>query len=778
MLALSSATMAVKKHELAPDSRNQLDLATLAQYIQMLDNQPFYLPDTPDITKHCQDIVKCLARTSIGGNGVELWEQLHLVEAFFISLLQSMPVAARREIVSAVLEKFHSLISDPQSDACPAMSVVLIVFDGAESEDMMKAARWLMERDENGPAAGAGLRACLSCFYRWTYQWDGTPALGDWIMTFIKVLEEKEHFDILIEVSIDNIERMVLALRKSVDMKRSVAAVILHVLACMRDSTDALDRIAPHVDTILVALASQCGQWSRQLLQNVVDILAAYIDALPVRTNPRIADKYASVMLCLEKHMASRGCPYLAYPSWSSQAQPGTSGAPSVPSAPPTRKVGLLNLGNTCYMNSVMQALLATRQFSSHVVLRMHAVPYWQLVGGLFAKMIHSISTKLNPEDIFHAVKPPFFTLDHQHDSSEFLGYLFELLHTYEHVSDVNFDYSRPHAIHCGQLRSLPARPAAKPTTSKAEATRTRSSPSHDHDNNNEPGGRRSMSPRPGGSGVVTRAGGSGKRISPGRSPECLMPPKKRPRMHMVEPTFLRQNSFVDSLFGGVLLTRVECSQCQMSSLSRDVFRDLQLAFPEKPEPGKQHCVQSLLEFYCSKERMTGDNRYDCRDCGQLMEAERSVLIETPPKHLILVLKNFRFEAKRQSQTKLMHPMHYNSTITLPTVRSQTDHATYQLYAAVIHAGTTLDSGHYFTLAKDNDQWHMYNDDVVTPSDEGELNALTNCCTPYILFYRRTDVEDVPTPRMQEMPEKVQEIVMSHNKHFIESMRQLRGQRP
>ncbi|CAG9138409.1 unnamed protein product [Plutella xylostella] len=65
-----SATMAVKKHELAPDSRNQLDLATLAQYIQMLDNQPFYLPDTPDITKHCQDIVKCLG-VAVAAYGVE-----------------------------------------------------------------------------------------------------------------------------------------------------------------------------------------------------------------------------------------------------------------------------------------------------------------------------------------------------------------------------------------------------------------------------------------------------------------------------------------------------------------------------------------------------------------------------------------------------------------------------------------------------------------------------------------------------------------------------------
>lgn len=226
-------------------------------------------------------------------------------------------------------------------------------------------------------------------------------------------------------------------------------------------------------------------------------------------------------------------------------------------------------------------------------------------------------------------------------------------------------------------------------------------------------------------------------------------------------------------MFGGVLLTRVECTDCHSSSLSRDVFRDLQLAFPDKPD-GMQHSVQSLLEFYCSKESLSGDNQYQCRDCGELRNAERSVLIETTPKYLILVLKNFKFEPKLQVQTKLMHSMFYNHNITLPTVRSQTVHASYTLYAAVIHAGTTLDSGHYYTLAKDNDQWHMYNDDVVSASNESQLNSLKRSCTPYILFYRRADIEEGTAPPMEELPPKIQESVMAHNKHYVETVRKMR----
>ncbi|XP_045458419.1 probable ubiquitin carboxyl-terminal hydrolase creB [Melitaea cinxia] len=391
----------------------------------------------------------------------------------------------------------------------------------------------------------------------------------------------------------------------------------------------------------------------------------------------------------------------------------------------------------------------------------MTAVPYWAKMSVLFAEMMHSISTKLDPTDFFSVVKPPFFTRDNQHDSSEFLGYLFELLQSYEHCSDRNFDYTRP-AVLTGASRLRMIHPHVQPN-----------SPPHVSDENAESSQtRRSLSPRPSSSAAGSSSSGQ-KRLS--SDADVMIPLKKRFRLS--EATFLRRDSFIDSMFGGVLLTRVECTVCHASSLSRDVFRDLQLAFPEKPE-GWQHSVQSLLEYYCSKESLSGDNKYECRDCGGLQDAERSVLIETTPKYLILVLKNFKFDSKLQVQTKLMHTVYHNHSVTLPTVRSQAVHSAYNLFAAVIHAGTTLDSGHYYTLAKDNDQWHKYNDDEVTLEDENHLIGLNRSSTPYILFYRRTDIEESTAPSLEELPPKLQELVMAHNKHYVDTVRKIRLTRP
>ncbi|XP_039763299.1 ubiquitin carboxyl-terminal hydrolase 38 isoform X2 [Pararge aegeria] len=749
--------MAVKKHQLVADNRDQLDLAALAQYFQMMNEQSTCLPPLQELIKQCQDIVKCLARTA--GTADQLWQLLEPVENYLLRSVTTVNNDIRYEVFNAILNKFYSYISDPQSDACPATAAVLIIIDESDENETMSAARVLVEQTENRPA-GPGLRAALSCLYRWLHSWHSTPGLGFWILAYIKALEESVHHDILIETSQDNLARLLSCLSVQHPVHQNTANVIFHVLASLRESVEAFDRISTVVGDVLVHLASDSGHWSRQLLQDLVDIVTAMVDrissCLKDDALEMFRDKYADVILCLERHMASRASTFLQLPAWRTRNSfPGGNNNVSM------RKVGLLNLGNTCYMNSVIQALLVTRQFSTHVVLRNLTVPYWEKLGELFAHMMYSVSNKLDPDKYFRFLRPPFFTLDTQHDSSEFLGYLLELFQSYEHSTETNHDYSRPPVLNgANRLRAL--YPHVPPSTSTS-ATQDHAEPGHS---------RQPVAPRPGSS----RGSGSSalKRNSSNKEPLAL-PPRKRLRTN--EATVLRRDSAIDGMFGGVLLTRVQCTVCRSSSLSRDVFRDLQLAFPEKPE-GREHSVQSLLEYYCSKESLSGDNKYQCHDCGGLRDAERSVLIETTPKYLILVLKNFKFDSKLQVQTKLMHTVYYNHTITLPTVRAQAVHASYNVFAAVIHAGTTLDSGHYYTLAKDNDQWHKYNDCSVTYADESHLNKLNRSSTPYILFYRRSDIEEPPAPTFEQLPRALRDEISSDNKLYVETVRKLRIGRP
>lgn len=88
-------------------------------------------------------------------------------------------------------------------------------------------------------------------------------------------------------------------------------------------------------------------------------------------------------------------------------------------------KVGLNNLGNTCYMNSVLQALFMTRQFS-YEILASKQVDYssqhvLKTLQNLFALLTHSKRISYSPTEIFQASKPSYFLPGQQQDSSEFL---------------------------------------------------------------------------------------------------------------------------------------------------------------------------------------------------------------------------------------------------------------------------------------------------------------------------------------------------------------------
>jgi len=93
---------------------------------------------------------------------------------------------------------------------------------------------------------------------------------------------------------------------------------------------------------------------------------------------------------------------------------------------------GLTNLGNTCYMNSSLQALFATEEFRNYVMFEKSEGPLFCEVSKLFKAMASSeTENKLSPIDLrskFVSLKPQFDGKD-QHDAQEFLRFIIDLMH-------------------------------------------------------------------------------------------------------------------------------------------------------------------------------------------------------------------------------------------------------------------------------------------------------------------------------------------------------------
>lgn len=101
---------------------------------------------------------------------------------------------------------------------------------------------------------------------------------------------------------------------------------------------------------------------------------------------------------------------------------------------------GLKNLGNTCYANSVLQALYITNKLRRHLLKRSNAVgPLNAALFKLFT-MMEKMATRVAQNQESQIIKPdeflnefrtmkPQFVKHEQHDSQEFLTILLECIH-------------------------------------------------------------------------------------------------------------------------------------------------------------------------------------------------------------------------------------------------------------------------------------------------------------------------------------------------------------
>ena len=102
-----------------------------------------------------------------------------------------------------------------------------------------------------------------------------------------------------------------------------------------------------------------------------------------------------------------------------------------------TGMVGLINLGNTCYMNSVIQALYITDMFRELVFMAPVHPSDQKLLDKLqytFAFLRNTMRGIHSPSEFLKVARPPWFESGRQHDCSEFLRYLLDCLHEQEKI--------------------------------------------------------------------------------------------------------------------------------------------------------------------------------------------------------------------------------------------------------------------------------------------------------------------------------------------------------
>ena len=177
------------------------------------------------------------------------------------------------------------------------------------------------------------------------------------------------------------------------------------------------------------------------------------------------------------------------------------------------------------------------------------------------------------------------------------------------------------------------------------------------------------------------------------------------------------------SLFGGSIATERIRQCCGYTTKSESPFVYLEL-----PVSGHSSVEESLMSQF-KPEMLTGDNGLDCEKCSKKSDAKIKTNITTVPELLILRLKRFDLDYQTFQVVKLNDYCSFPHKLDISDFYSvddpdQSAQPKYTLKGILVHTGNA-DSGHYYSFIRERDssKWFRFEDHNVTPFDPDEIPA-------------------------------------------------------
>lgn len=236
----------------------------------------------------------------------------------------------------------------------------------------------------------------------------------------------------------------------------------------------------------------------------------------------------------------------------------------------------------------------------------------------------------------------------------------------------------------------------------------------------------------------------------PHRLSSCLRPYQQEDAHEFLRSllgTLVKQghNKELSSLFDGLLESAVVCQSCRRPSLTRDRYMDLSL---DIQGPNIQTLEDALKEF-TKTEILTGENKVSCSRCKTKRTATKGLRLATAPSILVTHLKRFAFDPYGRL-VRLGKKVKFPLNLEIGDYMSRVNKARpppYELVAVLVHQGVSCEYGHYLAYVKQCGDWYRCNDSSVEIVDvETVLSQQA-----YILMYEVAEMREkhgFPSPNM------------------------------
>ncbi|XP_012506474.1 PREDICTED: ubiquitin carboxyl-terminal hydrolase 35 isoform X2 [Propithecus coquereli] len=717
--------------------------AACAQVARLLARHPRCVPDGPHRLLFCQQLVRCLGRFRCPAEGeegaVEFLEQAQQVSGLLAQLWRTQPAA-----ILPCLKELFAVISCTEEE--PPSSALASVVQHLPLELMDGVVRNLSNDDS---VTDSQMLTAISRMIDWV-SWPLGKNIDKWIIALLKGLAAVKKFSILIEVSLAKIEKVFSKLLYPI-VRGAALSVLKYMLLTFQHSHEAFHLLLPHIPPMVASLLKEDSNSGTSCLEQLAELVHCMVFRFP-----GFPDLYEPVMEAIKDlHVPNedRIKQLLGQDAWTSQKSELAGFYPRLMAKSDTGKIGLINLGNTCYVNSILQALFMASDFR-HCVLRLtenNSQPLMTKLQWLFAFLEHSQRPAISPENFLSASWTPWFSPGTQQDCSEYLKYLLDRLHEEEKTG----------TRICQKLKqsSSPSPPDEPPSPSSTSVEKMF-------------GGKivtricclccLNVSSREEAFTDLSLAFPPPERCRRRRLGSVMLPAEdiraqvpsprvgpRRQRKHCITgdapPTVLDLEG-LDSQGAGEQgsqeekvereedrkeeraeeeevekeeeeeeRTRVEeeeeekvekekeeeaQKEKEEDSLGSGTSRDAAIPCGEQTcGPEGSRSVLDLVNYFLSPERLTAENRYYCESCASLQDAEKVVELSQGPRYLILTLLRFSFDLRTMRRRKILDDVAIPLLLRLPLAGGRGQ--AYDLCSVVVHSGVSSESGHYYCYARE-----------------------------------------------------------------------------
>lgn len=235
----------------------------------------------------------------------------------------------------------------------------------------------------------------------------------------------------------------------------------------------------------------------------------------------------------------------------------------------------------------------------------------------------------------------------------------------------------------------------------------------------------------------------------------------------------MRHKSVLVDLFQGQLRSRLTCNTCGHQSKTFDPYLYIAL-----PVHYGMNSLQDALLHFLKEEHLTGDERWRCPKCKKRVDSVKKIDLWKLPPVLLVHLKRFEFDTSTCRFKKINVRLRTPLSIDLSSYVSsqQKGSLVYDVIAVANHIGHA-GRGHYTAICRHHlhNRFYHFNDTDVHEVRADDNEVITR--EAYLLFLMRRDISDWEAQSISR-PEAWPHYVSRQNSAMMPAIWEAVGRKP